>query len=180
MKFPVIRRYPSFFNPKYCILGFIRPEDFIEVAARLEEPNKRSIEWFKDQISRGIPIENLLLSCRNARFTGHEGRHRATVCVELGVEYAPVSLWIKDADYITYRTPEGGLDHDIIWDIDTMGDDFYYRIARHQSTCDLRLPPYIRRRPSGDRIVVRAIPEASDLCGEVEVEIIISNFDRFL
>ena len=71
----------------------MKASDFLQIATNLEKPRK-SISFLKEKMGTEA-IAAPLLSFYSGNFykvTDHEGRHRATLCLENGMEYIPVAL----------------------------------------------------------------------------------------
>jgi hypothetical protein len=80
-------------------LAFVRPQDFLSLSAPLEKPSKEKLDRIRQAIGTNTPLADVpYLEMRvskdqsRARVTGHEGRHRAMVLMEQGVEYMPVRI----------------------------------------------------------------------------------------
>jgi hypothetical protein len=80
-------------------LAFVRPQDFLALSAPLEKPSKEKLNSIRQAINTNTPLADVpFLEMRvskdqsRARVTGHEGRHRALVLQEQGVEYMPVRI----------------------------------------------------------------------------------------
>lgn len=80
-------------------LAFVRPQDFLALSAPLERPNKEKLDSIRQAIQTNTPLRDIpYLEMRvskdqsRARVTGHEGRHRAMVLMEQGIEYMPVRV----------------------------------------------------------------------------------------
>lgn len=73
------------------------PDKFLRLAAKLPDElySKESLEKLKDRMSKGLPIDPLVLivDMKKKKVTGHEGRHRATVAKKLGISIVPVLIY---------------------------------------------------------------------------------------
>jgi hypothetical protein len=80
-------------------LAFIKPADFLSLARKLDRPDADKLNSIRKAISENKPLDDvpfLILDVSKdrsrARVSGHEGRHRAMVLAEQGVEYMPVRV----------------------------------------------------------------------------------------
>jgi hypothetical protein len=94
-------------------IALVRPDDFLKMAAPLENPRPEKIQRIKQAIAEGKPLDDipylhLKVSKDQARATtvGHEGRHRALVFKEMGIEYMPVRVVSKDFEGVYRNRPE--------------------------------------------------------------------------
>ena len=96
---------------------WLTPQKFLSLAHPL--PNDRmsggSYENLKKRMQEKLPIDFLVLKVDSKRkkVIGHEGRHRATVAKELGVEKVPVMIYFEE-DHP--RVPKWGPEHHAVAD----------------------------------------------------------------
>jgi len=92
---------------------YTTPDKFLSLAKKLEHPSKTSLAYLKDKMSNEKPLPYLMLwvDMNNKKVTGHEGRHRAMIAKELGIEKLPV--FVFTGEYT--RTPKWTTqDHDVV------------------------------------------------------------------
>jgi len=78
-------------------LVWMPPEKFLKLAHPLPEDqmNKKSYLKLKDRMINGLPLDFLVLevNMKLRKVVGHEGRHRAIVAKELGIQEVPVLIY---------------------------------------------------------------------------------------
>lgn len=76
---------------------YMTPDKFLHLAAPLPEMaiNKASIEKLKERFENNMPVDPLILfvDMNTKKVTGHEGRHRAMVCKNVGINKVPVFIF---------------------------------------------------------------------------------------
>ena len=87
-------------EPRAVKLVEMHPPDFLDLAAPMTFETER-IGWIKKVIAEGDPmelpfLEMTVLEDRSCRITGHEGRHRAEACRELGIDRIPVLVYLRE------------------------------------------------------------------------------------
>jgi hypothetical protein len=111
-------------------VAFITPEKFLSLCLPLGKEKRSSADFFEQAIPQGhcIAPPMLYLSQDNAgwKIDGHEGRHRALACKNLGLKTIPVSFYPRDfrsrnceafidaGEFFMIRS-EGGLVHTSRW-----------------------------------------------------------------
>ena len=98
--FPLDVSSPLFFyKPKSMEITLMSPNQFFSYAPRIEL-DEGVIERIKNAIRKKEPIEPLFLDVKETgEVFGHEGRHRAKACEELGIDKIPVILFCRGNDY---------------------------------------------------------------------------------
>jgi hypothetical protein len=83
---------------------WMSPDKFLSLAYPLDVPYKDSLNSLRKAMKLGNSIPHLLLyvDMEKKKVIGHEGRHRAKVAKELGIEKVPV--FIYTGNYT--RTPD--------------------------------------------------------------------------
>jgi hypothetical protein len=69
-------------------------DDFLSIATYLPNARTHSLEYLKDKMKseRICPPLLSFWEGNNYKVIKHEGRHRATLCKNMGMEYIPVAL----------------------------------------------------------------------------------------
>ncbi len=73
----------------------MRVDDFLRSAKTLVKPRSGSLNYIRDRIfSKPIcpPMLSFWVGGKFTRVSSHEGRHRATICKEIGMTEIPVAL----------------------------------------------------------------------------------------
>lgn len=85
----------------YTMIVDMPPQEFLNLSAQRYDTS--SVEWFKEEIEKGIPMAMPFLEIeienpkkKIARVYGHEGRHRSAAVAELGYTDAQCILFIRD------------------------------------------------------------------------------------
>ena len=88
-------------NDSYTMIVDMSPQEFLSLSAA--HWDKLNIEWFEDQIEKGVPMAMPFLEIeienpknKIARVYGHEGRHRSSAVSNLGYTNAQCILFIRD------------------------------------------------------------------------------------
>jgi hypothetical protein len=108
LRFMIDDRSPIIgYKPNYRQLIWMSPDQFLKLCVPPMEWYEPSLAWLRKQFREGKPVEPLFLDIRTR--TGeaykHEGRHRAKVCKELGIERIPVFVYHRDSEgYLTEPT----------------------------------------------------------------------------
>lgn len=76
---------------------YMTPDKFLKLAAKLSDEgySPKSMENIRSRFSKQLPTDPLILYVDMSRkkVTGHEGRHRARVAQEMGIEKVPVFVF---------------------------------------------------------------------------------------
>ena len=131
---------------KHEVLGLINPQDFIDLALKTDFDNEQiwnnvdkltSTEWHKKQIeeNKELPIPMLWMDNEGGYIVGHEGRHRAKACVDLGIESMPVIIRIDN--FIPFKNEYDQIDYDLLNKLTSKGrsmDQMFQEIGEAQKT----------------------------------------------
>lgn len=83
------------------------PDKFLSLAVRLSEPNLHNLERLRQHFKNQGLLDPLVLIVNGNKVVGHEGRHRAMVSKEHGIEKVPVLIIPRDFP----RVPNWTADH---------------------------------------------------------------------
>lgn len=78
-----------------AVIVEMRPEDFLSVSSHLPVPRQGSIDFLRTaMLERSIcpPLLHFYRGNLNNKVIKHEGRHRATISRELGLDFIPVAI----------------------------------------------------------------------------------------
>lgn len=83
----------------------MKPSEFLKVVVPPLSWYQPSLRFIKKSIKKKTPLDPLFLDVRmnNCQVVGHEGRHRAKVADDLGVEAVPVIIFCRER----IITPQG-------------------------------------------------------------------------
>jgi hypothetical protein len=93
---------------------YTTPDKFLSLARKLTEPSQSSLDYLRDKMLKGEPLPYLILwvDMNKKKVMRHEGRHRAIIAKELGINKIPVFV-CTGSEYT--RTPKWTpQDHDIV------------------------------------------------------------------
>lgn len=84
------------YKPKSEKLVWMNPEKFLKIAP-LRFPDSGSLRDLTEKMKAGKKLDALWfdVDVKTRRVSQHEGRHRATVAKQLGIEKVPVILYAK-------------------------------------------------------------------------------------
>lgn len=113
-------------------LVWMTPDQFLKLAIPLYvdwEKKYRSEQWekLKDRISKGLPMDFLVLEVdmEKRKVIGHEGRHRAHIAKELGIEKVPVLIYTGSKfKRVPQWSPE---DHYAVGDVHNFEPEYGYK-----------------------------------------------------
>ena len=97
-------------------LIWMTPDKFLHLAPPLPDyaMNEKSYWDLRKRMKEKLPLDFLVLTVnpKTKKVTSHEGRHRAKVAKELGVEKIPVLIWVTEP---YPRVPKWGKkEHDFV------------------------------------------------------------------
>lgn len=86
------------YRPKSEKLVWMTPEEFLSLAGHAISYDPKCLEDVRRKMQTGKPLDALWLDVDiyTHQVKSHEGRHRAKVAQELGIEKVPVILYAKD------------------------------------------------------------------------------------
>lgn len=89
---------------------WMSPDKFLSLVYPLKYPSKLGLSHLEKRMKEKLPIDFLVLKVDSKRkkIIGHEGRHRATVAKELGIEKVPVLVYFEES---YPRVPKWGPEH---------------------------------------------------------------------
>jgi len=92
---------------------WMSPDKFLSLARKLDFPSEDSLTWLRQSMKDGKAIPHLILGVDMVRrkVIDHEGRHRATVAKELGIDKVPVFIYTGNYTRTPHWTTK---DHDIV------------------------------------------------------------------
>lgn len=135
----------TYINPRRELLVWVSPDDFLDRAKPLPEPDRETVERYKMLIREKEFVQTpylLFASSKDeetGRTVGHEGRHRMIASKELGIKQVPVRVNFGMADLYRNEFYPDNLQMvaDKVWKvIGTERQEFYKKLVGLQKQVD--------------------------------------------
>lgn len=136
------------YQPKRSVFTTISPQEFLDLASPVRDPDESSLEYIEKRINTDEPLEvPFLIVNTQGEIVGHEGRHRSLVSQKKGIKQIPVSIEFEDHVAYLDKTKPSGYDYTTMEQLEQKKPNWVEFVGQTQEE-KITLPAFCKREDS--------------------------------